>query len=160
MSSNAKKLSALTIAKYFINKANGEKKPMTNKKLQKLLYYSQVWSLVLNDEKLFSERIEAWVHGPAIPAVYRKYKFFEFNPIRLDTSDMVFDLSKRQRDLLENVWSVYGKYNADYLEALSHSEAPWQEARKEVSDSESSNNIISLVTAKKFYAEKLKSKTS
>lgn len=160
MSSIAKKTSALTVAEYFIDRANKEKKPITNKKLQKLLYYAQVWSLVLNEDKLFSERIEAWVHGPAIPTVYRKYKMFEFNPIQVDTSDVSFDFSKKQIDLLENIWSVYGKYNAEYLEALTHSELPWQEARKETSASEPSNNIISLATAKKFYAGKLKSKTS
>jgi len=160
MSSTSKKISALRVAEYFIDKANRDKKPLTNKKLQKLLYYAQVWSLVLNEEKLFSERMEAWVHGPAIPVVYRRYKNFEFNPIQIDTDDISFGFSKKQMDLLENIWSVYGKYNAEYLEALTHSELPWQEARKEISASEPSSNIISLSTAKKFYAGKLKSKTS
>lgn len=160
MSATTKKISALTIAEYFIDKSNKEKKPITNKKLQKLLYYAQVWSVVLNEEKLFPERIEAWVHGPAIPTVYRKFKGFEFNPIQLDTTGMSFSFSKKQNDLLESIWSIYGKYNAEYLEALTHSELPWQEARKETSASEPSNNIISLATAKKFYAGKLKSKTS
>lgn len=160
MSATTKKISALTIAEYFIDKSNKEKKPITNKKLQKLLYYAQVWSVVLNEEKLFPERIEAWVHGPAIPTVYRKFKGFEFNPIQLDTTGISFSFSKKQNDLLESIWSIYGKYNAEYLEALTHSELPWQEARKETSASEPSNNIISLATAKKFYAGKLKSKTS
>lgn len=160
MSLSTTKISAISVAEYFIDKANRENKPITNKKLQKLLYYSQVWSLVLNEEKLFSERIEAWVHGPAIPIVYRKFRGFEFNPIQLDTSGMSFVFSEKQWELLENIWSVYGKYDAEYLEALSHSELPWQEARKEISASEASNNIISLATAKKFYAGKLKPKTS
>lgn len=159
MSTNIKKISALTVAEYFIDKSNKLNKPITNKKLQKLLYYAQVWSLVINGEKLFTERIEAWVHGPAIPAVYRKFKVFEFNPIRLDTKDIIFNFSKMQINLLENIWSVYGKYGAEYLEALTHSELPWQEARKEASASEASNNIISLTIAKKFYAGKLNTKT-
>ena len=160
MSSNTKKVSALTVAEYFIDKANKEKKPITNKKLQKLLYYAQVWSLVVNKEKLFSERIEAWVHGPAVPVVYKKFRAFEFNPIILDTVDISFDFSKKQEELLENIWSVYGKYDAQYLEALAHSELPWQEARKDLPASESSNNVINLTTARKFYGGKLKSKTS
>ncbi len=155
-----RKSNALSVAEYFIDKANKDHKPITNKKLQKLLYYAQVWSLVINDERLFSERIEAWVHGPAVPAVYRKFKGFEFNPIELDTSSISFGFSKKQSNLLDNIWSVYGKYDAEYLEALSHSELPWQEARKEISVSEPSHNVINLATAKKFYAGKLKSKTS
>ena len=55
---------ALDVALYFIKKGVDEKNPITNKKLQKLVYYSQAWSLVLNNEKLFNEKIEAWVHGP------------------------------------------------------------------------------------------------
>ena len=97
MSVTTKKIGALTVAKYFIDRANKEKKPITNKKLQKLLYYAQVWSLVLNKEKLFSERIEAWVHGPAIPIVYKKFRSFEFNPIQLDTTGYSFDFSKKQK---------------------------------------------------------------
>ena len=95
MSVISKKITALSVAEYFIDKSNKDKKSITNKKLQKLLYYAQVWSLVLNDEKLFSERIEAWVHGPAIPVVYRKFKGFEFNPIKLDTTASTFHFSKK-----------------------------------------------------------------
>lgn len=64
MSKNTK---AMEVGKYFIYLANKENKALTNKKLQKLVYYSQAWSLVLNDnKKLFKEPIEAWVHGPAV----------------------------------------------------------------------------------------------
>lgn len=160
MNKATQKISALTVAEYFIDKANKKEEAITNKKLQKLLYYAQAWSLVINKEKLFSEKIEAWVHGPAIPAVYRRFKSFEFSPIQLDTSKISFNFSEEQVRLLENIWSVYGKYDAEYLEALTHSELPWQEARKEISPSEPSNNIISLATTRKFYAGKLKSNTS
>ena len=36
-----------------------QKGPMTAMKLQKLLYYSQAWSLVWDEKPLFPERIEA-----------------------------------------------------------------------------------------------------
>jgi uncharacterized phage-associated protein len=151
-----KKVSALLVAKYFIKKANESKKTLTNKKLQKLLYYAQVWSLVLNDNKLFSERIEAWIHGPAIPSVYREFKIFEFKPIELNTNELFFNFSKKQKDLIDTIWDIYGKYDAEYLEALTHSELPWQEARKGISPTESSSNIISLTKAKYFYERKLR----
>ena len=41
--------------------------PMSTWKLQKLCYYSQAWSLVWDEEPLFSEDIQAWAHGPVIP---------------------------------------------------------------------------------------------
>lgn len=156
MSTSSKKISALQVAEYFIQRANTAKKPITNKKLQKLVYYAQVWSLVLNKERLFSEQIEAWVHGPAIPSLYRRFKHFEFNPIVLDTTEMQFSFSEKQTRLLDNIWRVYGKYPSSYLEALTHSELPWQEARVDLSSAEPSRKKISLKTAKEYYARKLR----
>ena len=34
--------------------------PLTAMKLQKLVYYSQAWSIVWDDDAVFSEEIEAW----------------------------------------------------------------------------------------------------
>jgi len=156
MSYKTKKINALKVAYYFLKRGLEEKKPITNKKLQKLVYYAQVWSLVLNNKKLFNERIEAWVHGPAIPRLYSKFKKFEFDPITLDGSEFEnLNFSNKQLDVLDNVWKVYGKYNAEYLEALTHSELPWQEARGDLPLSHPSNNVINLKTAKEYYARKL-----
>jgi len=149
---------ALDVAFYFIKRGLEEKKPITNKKLQKLVYYAQAWSLVLNNEKLFNERIEAWVHGPAIPSLYEKFMQFGSEPIALNPSEFSHKLnfSKKEEELLSNVWQVYGKYPADYLEALTHSELPWQEARGGISASQSSNNTIKLETIREFYGRKLR----
>ncbi|MBD5559274.1 MAG: DUF4065 domain-containing protein [Clostridia bacterium] len=38
--------------------------PITTMKLQKLLYYAQVWSLVWDENELFPEKFEAWANGP------------------------------------------------------------------------------------------------
>lgn len=57
MPQNSSRLSAIQVAEYFIHCSNKAGIPITNKKLQKLVYYAQAWSLVLNDTKLFSEKI-------------------------------------------------------------------------------------------------------
>ena len=75
------------VAKYFIYLANKDKKVITNKKLQKLVYYSQAWSLVMNDKKLFKDPIEAWVHGPAVRSLYVQYKNFGFSPIQEEVDE-------------------------------------------------------------------------
>lgn len=69
------------IAKYFIYISHKEKRPVSNQKLQKLLYYAQAWYLVEYGKKLYEDDIEAWVHGPTIPSVYRKYKKHGSYPI-------------------------------------------------------------------------------
>lgn len=156
MISVAKKVSALTVAEYFIDKANKENKPITNKKLQKLVYYAQAWSLVLQNKKLFNEKIEAWVHGPAIKSLYVKYKSFGFNAIKKEANIVSLkSLSLPDKRLLDSVWSVYGGLDASYLEMLTHSETPWKEAREGLQSSESSENEISTKTMKTFYSEKL-----
>ena len=155
MSDKKKKLNALFVAQYFLKLAKEKKEPITNKKLQKLVYYAQAWSLVLNDEKLFNDPIEAWIHGPAIRSLYTRYKKFGFSPIEEDFKVGEFDISEENKEVLDSVWGVYGKMDADYLEILTHSEEPWQEARRGLQFNESSGNQISLETMKSYYSQKL-----
>lgn len=147
-------VSAQQIAKYFIWKASKEGKRISNKKLQKLLYYSQAWNLVFNKKPLFKENIEAWIHGPAIKDVYFAYKKFGFGPIDVEVRDEEVQ-NMPEKNLLDDVWTVYGKYDADYLEELTHNEEPWQVARENVSANEASENIISLEVMKDYYTRKL-----
>lgn len=149
--------SALEIGLYFLYLANKAGKKITNKKMQKLVYYAQAWSLVVNNKKLFTDRIEAWVHGPAVRSLYVKYREFGFNPIVREVDQQLLDIfSTKDKDLLNDVWNVYGSLDAGYLEMLTHSESPWQEAREGLQSSESSNSEISPRTMKKFYSEKLR----
>lgn len=147
----------VVIAHYLMAKNSAEKrKGFTNKKLQKLMFYSQAWSLVLNDRKLIDDKFEAWVHGAAIPSLYGRYKQYGFGEIQDDFDESEFaSLSESEKKLLDMVWSVYGKYDADYLELLNHSEEPWQKARQNLSPFESSNAEISEEDMKRYYGEKL-----
>ena len=54
MRSVAKKINALIVADYLIDRANKESIPITNKKLQKLLYYVQAWSIAVRNKKIFA----------------------------------------------------------------------------------------------------------
>lgn len=156
MTKDTQKQKILLLSKYFISKNKKESLGLSNKKLQKLLYYAQAWSLVLNNKKIFNDKIEAWVHGPAIPLVYFTFKDFGSKDIDIKYDEKEFDsISKDDREVLDEVWRVYGKFDASYLETLSHNETPWQEARKGLSAYEASGNEISLDLMKKFYGEKI-----
>lgn len=151
-----KPLKVQDVGRYFIYLSNKENKPITNKKLQKLVYYAQAWSLVLNNKKLFNEPIEAWVHGPAVRSLYTKYKEFGFSPIKEDVSSNSIEIiSTNAKKLLNEIWRVYGRLDAGYLEMLTHSEDPWLEAREGLQSYENSSSEISIKTIKKFYSEKL-----
>lgn len=53
--------SIFDVSKYILAHFN---QPISPRKLQKLTYLSQGWSLALTDEPIFSEDFEAWKHGP------------------------------------------------------------------------------------------------
>lgn len=152
-------LSASDVAKYFIWKSSQEKRPITNKKLQKLVYYSHAWYLVSNSGKkrLFPERVEAWIHGPVIPDLYFQYKKFGFGPIDFKLGNKE-KITGDKKTLLDEIWNEYGKLDADTLEALAHSESPWREARENLDKDEFGNTEMedSKITA---YYSSLKKKT-
>ena len=56
---------ASDVARYVLEK----KGVLTERQLQELLYYCQAWSLVVEDEPLFSEEIEVCEHSPVVPSV-------------------------------------------------------------------------------------------
>ncbi len=143
-------------AKYFIYLAHKEGKRLTNKKLQKLVYYAQAWSLVLNDKSLFEDPIQAWVHGPAVANLYREYAKHGFNPIEVEVAEKDIDIPQEGKKLIREVWNIYGSFDAQYLETLSHYEKPWQKAREGLDATEPSGIIITNETMKEFYGEKLK----
>ena len=144
------------VAEYFIYLSlKSEKRGISNKKLQKLVYYAQAWSLALKGKPLFSEKIEAWIHGPAIPSLYRKFKKFGFKPVESQNPDFN-PLNFPHTEIVEEVWRVYGKYDANYLEILTHQEEPWIHAREALEFEQSSSNEISFELMKEFYSQKLK----
>ena len=55
--------SIFDVAAYVLDKLG----VMTTMKLEKLCYYSQAWSLVWDERRLFPERFEAWANGPVGP---------------------------------------------------------------------------------------------
>lgn len=151
----------LVIAEYFIKKNGKDPKGLDNKKIQKLLYYAQAWNLVFNGKKIFPNKIEAWVHGPTVPEVYNTFRDFDFNHPHPEISEKDFNIfTDKERKLLDTVWKVYGEYDSDYLEALTHSESPWREARKGLSPLDASKNVISEKRMKEYYEQRLKEATS
>lgn len=141
-----------SVAEYFIWKSTDAKKPITNKKLQKLVYYAQAWNLVFTKgQSLFPEPIEAWMHGPAIRVLWLKYKRFAYTAINGINNKP--EIGKKVSSLLDEVWKVYGKYDADYLETLTHSEDPWIEARAGLDTNETSSIVITPDAMRSYYSQ-------
>lgn len=122
-------LRAIDIAKYFLAQVDVESgDSLSNLKIQKLLYYAQGFQLAATGTPLFPEPIEAWAHGPAVPDIYRALKHFGSNPVDLP-QDVDFDaiLKPESRELLDEVYSVYGQFSAASLRNMTHDESPWKD---------------------------------
>lgn len=73
---------AIDVARYFLALADEEAGDLvSNLKLQKLLYYAQGFHLAMTGRPLFDEPIQAWMHGPVVPAVYHAFKVYGSGPI-------------------------------------------------------------------------------
>ena len=115
------------VANWFIRLAHELGDPITNLKLQKLVYYAQAWHLGLYGEPLIPDAFEAWVHGPAIPSLCERFSQYKWNPI----SDEVPapSLAQEVEDHLREVDEAYGGRSCWDLERMTHSEEPWLAAR-------------------------------
>ncbi len=125
-------LSALTVAEYLLGLVcQDEGDLMSNLKLQKLLYYTQGFHLAMDGKPLFSEQIEAWKHGPVVPNVYHKYKEFGRQAIPCPTDTKAFDkIPLKSKEVINDVYEVYGQYEASVLRNLTHGEPPWQKTEE------------------------------
>lgn len=143
--------SAHKVADHIIRMCHDSGDLITNLKLQKLLYYAQAWRLALRDRPLFDDKLEAWVHGPAVPSVYGRFKNFRWDPISLEPDDP--HLSREIAAHLDEVMAVYGIETAYALEMMTHREAPWLEARGDLPPDQPSHAVISHESMKRFYRE-------
>ncbi len=144
------------IAACLINLSHEKANPVSNLKLQKLLYYSQAWNLALFKQPLFNEEIEGWVHGPVVPEVFRTYRDNKWALIPRIV-DVVVPGDVRSH--LEEVWRVYGGLNAYDLERLTHSEDPWKNARAGIAPDVSSHIVITKNSMRDYYSSRLNGKS-
>jgi len=141
-------LRALDVAEYVLLLALEEVgEVITNLKLQKLVYYAQGFCLALRGHPLFEETIEAWEHGPVIPELYEHYKKYENEPIPKPTELNYSKFDDETRELLNEVYKVYGQYSASGLRTLTHEESPWEDTQR--------GKVISHELMRDFFATQI-----
>lgn len=125
--------------------------------LQKLLYYIQGISSVINNKMIFKEDCEAWVHGPVYPNVYKLFKDFKYNPIDDERFGLIkwsdAQLNHDEEQIVDLVTDTFGQYGGKVLEQITHQETPWREARNGYEPLERSNEIISKKQIKNYFTK-------
>lgn len=140
------------ISDFFLSKEG-----VTQKKLQKLVYYAYAWYITLYnddiyhiDNMLFDECPEAWVHGPVFKSLYAKYKDYYWKTI--PKKNMTFNFNNSDLESFLNIiWNTFKKYSADELEFMTHQETPWKKAREGLEPFDSSNKKLDLKDIFMFY---------
>ena len=133
------------VAAYILSEAGS----MPAMKLQKLVYYSQAWSLVWDEKPLFQARIEAWANGPVIPFLYQKHrKEFILSKWPWGNPD---NLNSDERETIDAVLKAYANKSSQWLSDLTHIEAPWRDARQGIPDGERGSEVITHATLAEYY---------
>lgn len=120
-------LNAIDYAKFFISQnigADGDNLE-SNMKLQKLLLFADMISLVKQGTPLFSDTIYAFEKGCVIENVRHKYQYDYLNLIRESQIQQV-DYSESDKKILEMTKKIFGNLSADELSDINHQFNFWQ----------------------------------
>lgn len=125
---------ALNVAEWFLSRnkiieedCGGE--PITNMKLQKLLYYAQGLYLAKFNKPLFNDDIENWTHGPVVASIYDEYKInknmgiVNFNP-------PIENFTDDEEEILKFTLEEFGQFSASKLRNMTHEETPWKSTKR------------------------------
>ena len=161
-----KTLKAAHVANYILELAKRENYKITNLKLQKLVYILYGFHYALTKEKLFSDEIQAWKHGPVIPSLY--YQAMHFSSQHINTEFCIQDISeddsdmgiidkviipkitdKEMRSNLQKLWDAYKGYDAWSLRELTHLKGtPWY---KVYNNGEGNRKVIKGTDIQSYY---------
>lgn len=140
-------ITAIEAANYFLCKQDSDEPDISNLKLLKLVYYAQAWSLAYRGRPLFGDQIEAWKHGPVVPEIYHQYKSYGSGVIAIPETPP--ELPELDRELLDMVYTEFGRFSAWHLRVETHAESPWKDAYNR-----SANAPISMDSIGRYFREK------
>lgn len=130
---------------------------MSSMKLQKLVYYSQAWSMVFTGEPMYKSDIEAWANGPVVRDLYYLHRGrYTVGP---NDFQPMHSLSLSDTLTIDAVLKAYGHLDAHELSELTHQEKPWLDAREGVADGVRSDKAIDLATMHEYYEALLSSQS-
>ena len=140
------RIQVFDVAAYILQRTGS----MTTMKLQKLVYYSQAWSLVWDEEPLFEENIEAWANGPVVRELFDYHRgMYEISAVPIGNPRL---LNREQQETIDAVLEYYGDKSAQWLIELTHIEDPWKQARKGLPPLERGSRVMSLDTIADYYS--------
>ncbi len=118
------------VARFVIDECIEEGNPVSNLKLQKILYFMWIDWFKARGEYLFDNKIEGWHFGPLVPDVYRRYRIFLADPIR-DTEEHLITSRSDLRLLKKLVRRYNGMALGDLIQESRRDGSPWDRAGRD-----------------------------
>jgi len=147
--------SPISVAKWFIKNLTDVSvgDVVTHLKVQKLLYFAQAWHMMTLGRPLFEEDMQAWPHGPVAPSVWHEFKQYGWQALPVLEGNCDEGLEEDTLSVLEQVKEIYGPYSAKKLEAMTHAERPWVDARGDRSPEARCEEILPKSSILAYYTE-------
>ena len=136
------------VAKHIIKYCNDNNYPVSNLKLQKILYFVQAEFLVSTGEACFPESIEAWDFGPVVPEVYHRYKIYGSSNVPYIRTGVIGRIAKSDCEMIEEMVDWCSNYTASQLVDITHHQDPWINAYTAYK-----NNVISKKCIRDYFKE-------
>ena len=124
----------LDVAAYVVNEYWVNGSPITNLKLQKILYYIQGYTLRRHGSPAFSEGIYKWPYGPVVPQVYFNYNYSrskgipELSDEHSRKLEKIFRRDSATTRIIDEVITKSFSFSAVQLVQMTHAESPWKAA--------------------------------
>ena len=90
---------------------------------------------------------------PVVRNVYDIFKNYQYNSI--DTNFEVEELDDEAKDIINYVIKNFGKYDAKYLEKISHEQEPWILSRRGLDPDERSDKTISKESIANYFINEI-----
>lgn len=114
---------AADVAKYIVSYSTEQGKPISNLKLQKMLYYLWVDYYRLTGRELYADDICAWQFGPVVPEVYYEFCSYAGTPI---SKRFISPIGANDELILNEIINRYLAKAAHTLVDMTHKQgSPW-----------------------------------
>lgn len=134
---------AITVAEYLIKYSTIKGTPVSNLRLQKVLYFIQAEFMVSKGSPCFGDRIEAWDLGPVVPTVYRAYKVFGASSIPVDNNVNAGSLvAGDDSEIINGIVDQCNKFSTSALVEITHNQEPWVKAHNSRISNEITPNAL------------------
>ena len=130
------------VANFIIDTAIEKDKPVTNLKLQKIMFFLQGYCLSEYETPLIDGNFSKWRYGPVEEEVYREFKYY--GPAPIESKSVYFDKEKIEfyseevnlpnefKKILQEVISKMLDVETWELVNLTHSHNSWKDFKDEI----------------------------